>query len=163
MSATTKIAIFAGAGVLAVGGAGLYAGALSVTGPGTTTGSGSVNLTAACKEAVTLVPGPSYYNSTDQISEYTTLTLSSDTDFSACDGQHMDIVVFANKAVTAGASPSYGYASGQQLGRMYLKTFGDGTLGTLGQVRLQLRHYAEPVLRASQWWTHLEFRPAPWH
>ncbi len=113
MSVAAKIAVFAGAGVLAVGGAGLYAGALSVTGPGATTGSGSVNLTAACKDDVTMVPGPAYYNADDQISEYTTLTLSSDTNFTACAGQEVTIIVFANKAVTAGDSPSYGYTSGR--------------------------------------------------
>ncbi len=81
------------AGVLAIGGAGLYAGALATTTPGGV-GSGAVALQASCASAATITPDAAVWVAGEQKWKYPTATVTY-TANSTCVDQEATVNVYA--------------------------------------------------------------------
>ena len=108
MAAKWKFLAAGSAAVVAIGGAGLYAGALSVSGAGLS-GAGSVALQASCATAATVTPGAATWNATVQKFTYTTVSVAfTESSTDACTGQNMKVNVYAT---SGGAELSTGTAS----------------------------------------------------
>ncbi len=83
------------AGVVAIGGAGLYAGVLGVTTAGTV-GSGSVALQASCASTATIAPGLASWDESSQKYMYTTATVDYTAGGVTCAGQKATVNVYNN-------------------------------------------------------------------
>ena len=89
MAAKWKFLAAGSAAVVAIGGAGLYAGALSVSSSGLS-GAGSVALQASCATAATVTPGAAPWNATVQKFTYTTVSVAyTEGSTDACSGQKL--------------------------------------------------------------------------
>lgn len=91
MAAKKKVLIIGSAAVLAIGGAGLYAGALGVSSGGQI-GAGQATISASCdSNGVTVTPGTSTWNAGLNKFVYSAVTVSGIAD--TCDGQSMTVLV----------------------------------------------------------------------
>jgi len=107
MAAKWKFLAAGSAAVVAIGGAGLYAGALSVSSSGLS-GAGSVALQASCATAATVTPGAATWNATVQKFTYTTVSVAyTEGSTDACSGQKLKVNVYAT---SGGAELSTGTA-----------------------------------------------------
>ncbi len=91
MAAKKKVLIIGSAAVLAIGGAGLYAGALGVSNSGSI-GAGQAAVSASCDtNGVTVTPGTSTWDPALDMFVYSGVVVSGIAD--SCDGQSMTVLV----------------------------------------------------------------------
>lgn len=89
MSINMKFIALGSAGVVALAGAGVYAGTLTTTTSGKV-GAGTVAIQGSCAADAIVTPGLASWNATNKRYEYTTLELTRTSgNFSACDGQYV--------------------------------------------------------------------------
>jgi len=95
MAISKKVAAVGAAGIVALGGAGLYAGSLAVTAPGAL-GAGSVAVQASCASAATIVPGTSAWNVETEKFVFTTLVVDYTAGDTSCLNQLAKVNVYAD-------------------------------------------------------------------
>ncbi len=95
MELKSKFMALGAAGVLAIGGAGLYAGALTTTTAGLV-GSGSAALQASCASAAVVTPDTAVWDATAKAYMYKTATVTYTSELDACIAQVATVNVFDN-------------------------------------------------------------------
>ena len=90
MSINMKFIALGSAGVVALAGAGVYAGTLTPTTSGNT-GAGAVVLQSSCTAAANVAPQAATWNETSKKYEYTKLTITGT--FTSCEGQKATVNV----------------------------------------------------------------------
>ena len=91
-SKRNKFLALGAAGVVAVGGAGLYAGVLATTTTGLV-GAGTVALQASCASAATITPGAATWDTTTDQYMYTAVTVDYTAGAATCEGQKATVNV----------------------------------------------------------------------
>ncbi len=101
MAINKKFAAIGAAGIVALGGAGLYAGSLATSASGTL-GSGTQGIQASCVVGtVNVAPGTITWDTTDERYEYSTLVLTAD--FTGCVGGDATANVYNKSGGAIGA------------------------------------------------------------
>lgn len=93
MVISKKVAAIGAAGIVALGGAGLYAGSLTVTAPGAL-GAGSVAIQASCASAAAITPGASTWNPATEAFEFSTLVVDYTVGSGSCLNQEATVNVY---------------------------------------------------------------------
>lgn len=92
MEISKKVVALGAAGVVALGGAGLYAGALTVVSGNI--GAGEIAVAASCVSEVDVNPGASTWNTTTKKYEFDELIISGN--FSSCGGNQANAIIYEN-------------------------------------------------------------------
>ncbi len=95
MELKNKFMALGAAGVMAIGGAGLYAGVLTTTTDGKV-GADTVALQASCASGAVIAPDPAVWDSDAMEFMYKTATVTYTSDLNACIGQVATVNVFDN-------------------------------------------------------------------
>lgn len=93
MVISKKVAAIGAAGIVALGGAGLYAGSMTVTAPGTL-GAGAVDIQASCASAATITPGEAAWVAGNQQFEFTTLIVDYTAGAGTCLAQEATVNIY---------------------------------------------------------------------
>ena len=116
MAIRTKVAVLGACGVVALGGAGLYAGALTTTVSGPV-GAGSQNLQASCTTAVNVAPEVATWNATTQLFEYSVLDVTGT--FNGCSGETATVKLYATSNGTPLSSGAHQISGPESTGSSF--------------------------------------------
>lgn len=113
MSINMKVLAIGSAGVVALAGAGLYAGSLAVSTSSNTFGAGDTFINASCTDAAVVTPAKAVWNSSLKKFTYATATVTGD--FSACEDETATLNVFNTGTGTASNTGTHVITSGEAI------------------------------------------------
>lgn len=127
MSINMKFIALGSAGVVALAGAGVYAGTLTPSTGTAKSGAGAVVLQASCATAATITPGAATWNATSKKYEYTTLTVTGD-DLANCGTQKATLNVhkLSDGSELAKTASAHTITSGEATAKSFTVTLDAG-------------------------------------